>query len=182
MVKAVKQYHVFEDLDWTVSDSFSKCSCVRYCETIAYCIKDVWNFIEFTVGTIAACLPTLKPLFKDLLETARALTSGSRSRGTNYKVKGSKSSLGYSTPQDPWRSKEIALDSYTSTPTGSKAPYAVRITTRPKVSIDKEDWDENREDNDEGPLRPSPHHALGSNGGSNGTVRTQNNRQNISHV
>ncbi|KAF1846117.1 uncharacterized protein K460DRAFT_239927, partial [Cucurbitaria berberidis CBS 394.84] len=46
IIKAVKQWTVLTEPDWTVKDSFN-----------------VWNYIEFTVGIIAASLPTIKPLF-----------------------------------------------------------------------------------------------------------------------
>ena len=70
-VKAVLQFNVLNDLDWTVHNSFN-----------------VWNYIELTVGIIAASLPTLKPLFNWFLETARAITSGSRTKHSGYKVSG----------------------------------------------------------------------------------------------
>ncbi|KAF1952866.1 hypothetical protein CC80DRAFT_355435, partial [Byssothecium circinans] len=63
IVKAIQQWHVLEELDWTVQDSFN-----------------IWNYIELTVGILAASLPPLKPLVNRFLETARAITSGSRSR------------------------------------------------------------------------------------------------------
>ncbi|KAF2873389.1 hypothetical protein BDV95DRAFT_604898 [Massariosphaeria phaeospora] len=52
IIKAIQQWNVIGDLDWTVHDSFN-----------------VWNFIEFTIGIIAASLPSLKPLFNWFLET-----------------------------------------------------------------------------------------------------------------
>jgi hypothetical protein len=134
--------------------------------------------IEFSVGTIAACLPTLKPLFKDLLETARS----TRSRIGSYRVNGTKSSSGYLEPSDPWGNKEIALDSYPSnvapSPTSSKTPYAVRITTQPAAAVDKGNWEAQRRESEEGnwPLRP--HHALGSNG----IVRTREITREVSIV
>ncbi|MCJ1316300.1 hypothetical protein MMC15_001621 [Xylographa vitiligo] len=44
---------------------------------------NIWNSIELSVGIIAACLPSLRPLFKNLLETTRSYT-GSRNRITDY--------------------------------------------------------------------------------------------------
>lgn len=144
IIKAVKQYYVLTDPDWTVDDAFN-----------------TWNYIEMCVGAIAASLPTLKPLFKDILETARSMTSGSRSRNS-YAAKRSKSSLGYAkTPEDGWR-KEVALESYTTnepiSPASSKAPYHVRVTTQ-------DSWEGNRKESDEGEWPLRPHHTLGSNGG-----------------
>lgn len=150
IIKAVKQWYVLTEQDWTVSDSFN-----------------VWNYIEMCTGIIAASLPTLKPLFKDILDTARGLTAGTRSRGGSYKMR-SKSSLGYSKTTDPWKSKEIALDSYTSneasSPASSKAPYHVRITTHSAAMDDKEGRNTNREDIEEGSWPLQSHQALKSNG------------------
>ncbi|OAG02010.1 uncharacterized protein CC84DRAFT_1046309, partial [Paraphaeosphaeria sporulosa] len=56
IVKAAQQYTVLDDPDWTVHDSFN-----------------VWNYIELTVGIIAASLPALKPLFHWALNTVSAL-------------------------------------------------------------------------------------------------------------
>ncbi|KAM0716838.1 hypothetical protein Q7P37_006690 [Cladosporium fusiforme] len=36
----------------------------------------VWQIVEMDVGILAACLPTLKPLFNNLFETAKTITSG----------------------------------------------------------------------------------------------------------
>ncbi|KAK7513601.1 phosphatidylserine decarboxylase [Phyllosticta citriasiana] len=58
IVKAVSQWKVLEESDWTVHDSFN-----------------VWNDIELNTGIIAASLPSLKPLFNWALQTARAITS-----------------------------------------------------------------------------------------------------------
>jgi len=44
---------------------------------------NIWNSVELSVGIIAACLPSLRPLFKNLLETTRSYT-GSRNRITDY--------------------------------------------------------------------------------------------------
>ncbi|MCJ1403806.1 hypothetical protein MMC11_007029, partial [Xylographa trunciseda] len=44
---------------------------------------NIWNSIELSVGIIAACLPSLRPLFKTMLETTRSYT-GSRNRITVY--------------------------------------------------------------------------------------------------
>ncbi|KAF8461630.1 hypothetical protein BDZ91DRAFT_699494 [Kalaharituber pfeilii] len=38
---------------------------------------NTWGFIEMNVGIIAACVPTLKPLFRAVLEFTRGVTSGS---------------------------------------------------------------------------------------------------------
>ncbi|KAF2644632.1 hypothetical protein P280DRAFT_487198 [Massarina eburnea CBS 473.64] len=59
IVKAIQQWYVLQEPDWTVHDSFN-----------------VWNYIEFTIGILAASLPPLKPLVNRFLETARAITSG----------------------------------------------------------------------------------------------------------
>ncbi|PVH98848.1 hypothetical protein DM02DRAFT_484891, partial [Periconia macrospinosa] len=56
IIKAIRQWHVFDEPDWTVYNSFN-----------------VWNFIELTIGIIAASLPSLKPLFNWFLKTARGI-------------------------------------------------------------------------------------------------------------
>ncbi|KAF2440194.1 hypothetical protein P171DRAFT_369181, partial [Karstenula rhodostoma CBS 690.94] len=61
IVKVAKQYTVLDDLDWTAHDSFN-----------------VWNYIELTVGIIAASLPALKPLFHWALYTVSAFSSSGR--------------------------------------------------------------------------------------------------------
>lgn len=96
--------------------------------------------------------------------------------------------MGYQTPQDPWQAQDIALNSYASkgpsTPTSSKAPYAVKITTRPNTSMDKEEWEQSRKDSDEGvwPLQAKPHHALGSNNNNSGIMMTHEIRREVSDV
>lgn len=149
IIKAVKQWHVLEELDWTAEDSFN-----------------VWNYIEFTVGIIAASLPTLKPLFNWFLETARAITTGSRSKGGSYKHGGS-NSKGYQNKTEQW-SKDIAMDSFPSkgdsSPSSSRGPYHVRITTQPTGLAEKEAWEEHRKDSDESIMPLQAHHALSSNG------------------
>ncbi|CAO2649724.1 Nn.00g010160.m01.CDS01 [Neocucurbitaria sp. VM-36] len=148
IIKAIKQWHVLTDLDWTVEDSFN-----------------VWNYIEFTVGIIAASLPTLKPLFNWFLEAARAMTTGNRSKGASYGVSGN--SRGYQNKTEQWN-KDIAMDSFPSkgdsSPTSSKSPYHVRITTQATGRADKEGWEAQRKDSDESIMPLQPHHALNSNG------------------
>ncbi|KAK8022790.1 integral membrane family protein [Apiospora rasikravindrae] len=75
----------------------------------------IWISTECNTGIIAACLPTLKPLFKRLLETttqryggAKSSSSASRTTGQSYKMKpyGQNSSTSRSTnkhhqPQTP---------------------------------------------------------------------------------
>ncbi|KAF2032839.1 hypothetical protein EK21DRAFT_59821 [Setomelanomma holmii] len=140
VIKAVKQWNVLNELDWTVDDSFN-----------------VWNFIEFTVGIVAASLPTLKPLFKGLLESARTFTAGTRASG--YKTQRSKSSLGYTRTNDPW-SKDITMESFSnSSPTSSKGPYHVKISTQPTGILDLES-----RNSDEGAHPLQPRHALGPTG------------------
>ncbi|KAJ4363969.1 hypothetical protein N0V83_009423 [Neocucurbitaria cava] len=150
IIKAVKQWTVLTEPDWTVEDWFN-----------------IWNYIEFTVGIIAASLPTLKPLFNWFLETARAITSGGRSKGGSYRVSGH--SRGYQNKTDQWN-KDIPMDSFPtskgdSSPTSSKSPYHVRITTQPTGRADKEGWEAQRKDSDESIMPLQPHHALNSNGG-----------------
>ena len=43
---------------------------------------DVWQIVEMNVGIVAACLPTLKPLFVSFFEKARAMTSNHKTHRT----------------------------------------------------------------------------------------------------
>lgn len=148
IIKAVLQWNVLDDLDWTVHDSFN-----------------VWNYLEFTIGIIAASLPSLKPLFNWFLETARALTSASRSRGTGrasaYKHH---NSLGYQDVGDA-SDKSINLQSFSGRGTSSAGggnPYNVRVTTSHTGLADKEAWDMvHAKDSDESirPLQPPVTHS-----------------------
>lgn len=149
IIKAVQQWNVLTDPDWTVRDSFN-----------------VWNYIEFTIGIIAASLPSLKPLFNWFYDTARAITSGGRTKASGYKASGYKGvgSLGYH-KQSENSSKSIALHSMNSkgdsTPRG---PYNVRITTHPTGLADKEAWDMmNAKNSDESilPLQNPEHNPHG---------------------
>jgi hypothetical protein len=150
IIKIVKQFKLFGDPDWTVSDDFN-----------------VWGYIEFCIGLIAACLPMLKPLFKSILETTRAITSGARSRGGSYRVRESRVMSGYSKTNDPW-SKEVELKSFTSndgsSPPSPEGPYHVNITTQPEGLIDKRRWETHRRDSEDHVFPSQPHHTLGSNG------------------
>ncbi|KAF2494293.1 hypothetical protein BU16DRAFT_512732 [Lophium mytilinum] len=130
IVKAVQQYNVLTDMDWTVHDSFN-----------------VWNYIELTVGIVAATLPSLKPLFGWLLNTARALTTaGSGNGGLKY-GSGSKMALGYKRNNSLgyFRAGEgsgesegsVAMESLPSRSGGDggaiKSPYRVRVTAESSV-------------------------------------------------
>jgi hypothetical protein len=113
------------------------------------------TYIEFTVGIIAASLPTIKPLFNSFLDVAKALASGSRSKNASHHIKGSRSSTGYQKTTD----KSIAMDSFvtkgTPSPPRSNAnePYSVHVTGL----ADQEVWEAERKGSDESnlPLRPT---------------------------
>ncbi|KAH7120910.1 hypothetical protein B0J11DRAFT_51864 [Dendryphion nanum] len=119
-VKAVLQFNVLNDFDWTVHNSFN-----------------VWNYIELTVGIMAASLPTLKPLFNWFLETARAITSGG-TRRSGYK---GPNSLGYQ-KTDGQSKSSFKLQSFSSRGDSSpKGAYNVKISTNPTGLADKEALD-----------------------------------------
>ncbi|KAF2662041.1 hypothetical protein K491DRAFT_710453 [Lophiostoma macrostomum CBS 122681] len=146
VVKAIQQWTVLSDPDWTVHDSFN-----------------LWNYIEFTVGIIAASLPSLKPLFNWFLETARAITSGGRSKGGDYRASGyNAGSLGYQKQSDG-SNRSIALQSLTNK---GASPYNVRVTTAPTGLADKEAWDMVHAKESDESIRPLqyPHAAAGRNG------------------
>jgi hypothetical protein len=64
-IKTVKQYRVLDDPDWTTHDAFH-----------------LWNYIELTVGIIAASSPSLKPLFHWALQTVSTVSSSGKSKGS----------------------------------------------------------------------------------------------------
>jgi hypothetical protein len=148
IVKAILQWNVLDDPDWTVHDAFN-----------------LWNWIEFTVGIIAASLPSLKPLFNWFLEAARAITSAGRSRNGTHRVSAYKrrNSLGYQDVGDR-SDKSIHLQSFTSKGASSGTgggPYNVRVTTSHTGLADKEAWDMiNAKGSDESirPLQPPAAH------------------------
>lgn len=128
------------------------------------------NFIEFTIGIIAASLPTLKPLFNWFLETARSFTTGHRSKNASYGVNGTKNSAGYKNTTDAWE-KNIPMERFTrndnassATSTSGKDPYSVKITGL----AERDAWEATRKDSDESiyPLRPN-------NGPGSGILRTK---------
>ncbi|KAF2002055.1 hypothetical protein P154DRAFT_431759 [Amniculicola lignicola CBS 123094] len=154
IIKAVQQWNVLNDPDWTVHSSFN-----------------VWNYIEFTIGIIAASLPSLKPLFNWFLQTARAITSGGRTKGSGYKASGynQPNALGYhKTTEGSHRS--IALQSLGSkgdtTPSSySKNPYNVRITGAPPTSqAEKEIWDMDRAKTSDESILPLQSPPVGPHG------------------
>lgn len=128
-LKAVLQYTVPDDPDWTVHDSFN-----------------VWNYIELTVGIVAASLPSLKPLFHWALHTVNAISSSGRTRSPGvHSVYVGARSLGYcNMSQD---SKGIQMQSINGKGTaqgGPKRPYNVHVTTHKShgsLEADQEAWD-----------------------------------------
>jgi hypothetical protein len=144
IIKAIQQFNVMNEPDWTVHDSFN-----------------VWNYIELTVGIMAASLPSLKPLFISLLEKTRAVTSRGRTKGS-YSPSGYKGagSLGY-IKQPDGSSRSIALQSMTSKTESSapQSPYKVRVTTQATGLAEKEAWDviaRKASDDSIYPLQPQP--------------------------
>jgi hypothetical protein len=119
-------------------------------------IVNTWGMIEFSLGVVAASLPTLKPLFKGLLETARAITSGGHTRRGTYRSK----TAGYSKTTDAW-SQEIGLESMSK-----QSTHGANASTRPTGLADREAWEAQRKDSDEDPLQPQRGLA------SDGIVRT----------
>ncbi|KAF1916615.1 hypothetical protein BDU57DRAFT_238510 [Ampelomyces quisqualis] len=156
IAKSVLQARVFDDPDWSTHDNFN-----------------ILGMVEFSIGIIASSSTALKPLFKNFLDTARAMTSGTRSR-TGGRVKGSKS-MGYSKTADGY-SQEIGMHSMSKHGSSSthpnsseKSPYHVAVSTRPTGLADRDAWEAHRNNSDESihPLQP------GRDPGSGGIVRTQ---------
>ncbi|KAL5461630.1 hypothetical protein PMIN06_002126 [Paraphaeosphaeria minitans] len=126
IVKAALQYTLFNESDWTVHDSFN-----------------VWNYIELTVGIIAASLPTLKPLFHRALHTASALSCTSPTQGA---TKPSPYGLGYHNmgSQDDNAIQMHAIRSTGHAKDESLRPYSVQVSTQgSQISgkADKDAWD-----------------------------------------
>lgn len=145
IVKAVAQWNILQDPDWSVKDSFN-----------------VWNYIELTIGMIAASLPAIKPLFNWALNTARAISSGARTKGAGRpSAYAGANSLGYHNMGSNSH-KSIPLRSFQSTTgdmeNGSRDPYSVQVSTQNSTEhsgkADKDAWDiVNAKDSDES-LRP----------------------------
>ena len=123
----------------------------------------MWNYIELTIGMIAASLPATKPLFNWALNTARAASSGARSKaGRGPSAYAGANSLGYH-HMGSNSHKSIRLQSFHSrgdTENGTGDPYSVQISThnssveQPSGKADKGDWDIiNAKDSDES-VRP----------------------------
>ncbi|EHY57271.1 hypothetical protein ABEF92_006049 [Exophiala dermatitidis] len=67
IVKTVYQATALKEPDWTYHDSFF-----------------MWNFLELTIGIVAASLPSLRPLFVRLLGATQRLTSSGGRNRRNY--------------------------------------------------------------------------------------------------
>ena len=145
IVKAVKQWNILSEPDWTVGDSFN-----------------VWNFVEFTIGIIAASLPALKPFFNWFFETARAFTSAGRTKMGDYK--GGSGLRGYQNTTEQW-GKNIQMDSLPGntavySQTSSNKGYDVQVTG----VADREGWEAHRKSDESiEPLR-QPRHTLAPHG------------------
>lgn len=141
IVKAALQYRILEDPDWSVHDSFM-----------------IWNYIELTIGIVAASLPALRPLFNWALNTAKALSSEGRTRMTGRGT----TSFGYRTMASRSNShsnESIKMHSMHGKDTADdvKSPYSVEVSTLqpiPSGRADKEAWDTvNAKDSNES-IRP----------------------------
>ncbi|KAK8240245.1 phosphatidylserine decarboxylase [Phyllosticta capitalensis] len=110
IVKAVSQWKVLTETDWTVHDSFN-----------------VWNDIELNTGIIAASLPSLKPLFNWALQTARAITSSGGRTNAAPRPRPSYHGHGYVKQME---SSSVALSSMpNATYDGTRGdPYIAEIT------------------------------------------------------
>jgi hypothetical protein len=49
---------------------------------LRYNMFNIWNAVELFIGIIAACLPTLRPLVKSILDSTRSWSAWSRPSGT----------------------------------------------------------------------------------------------------
>jgi hypothetical protein len=78
---------------------------------------DVWQIVEMNIGIVAACLPTIKPLFITFFEKARALTAGRTGRSHDRS--------GYLEQRDP---SGHSLDHLS----GAKGPYNALVVSMPE--------------------------------------------------
>ncbi|KAH8779133.1 phosphatidylserine decarboxylase [Hyaloscypha sp. PMI_1271] len=107
IVKTVIQAHVLANPDSTRSDSYF-----------------VWNSIELYIGILAASLPSLRPLFRSILENTRSLVT--RRTGMN-------SSGQRGTARHKYYVQDEGIGMH-SLPTGDKSGnYDVRITTKSQM-------------------------------------------------
>ncbi|KUJ14205.1 uncharacterized protein LY89DRAFT_131990 [Mollisia scopiformis] len=107
IVKTVIQSNVLSNPDSTRNDSYF-----------------IWNSIELYVGILAASLPSLRPLFRSILETTRSLrtrgiTSSANMGGTRHKYYIHEDGIGMNSLQSQ---NKLAGGGE------AKAPYDVRIT------------------------------------------------------
>lgn len=130
IVKAAQQYTVLDDPDWSVNDSFN-----------------VWNYIELTIGILAASLPALKPLFNWALDTARGYSSNGRTNGKfRPSAYAAAHSLGYHNMASQ-ENRSIPMRSLRGEgerTNRSRDPYSVQVSTNhPEHSgkADKDAWD-----------------------------------------
>ncbi|KAJ4300007.1 hypothetical protein N0V90_005255 [Kalmusia sp. IMI 367209] len=126
IVKAAQQWTVLEDPEWTIHDSFN-----------------VWNYIELTIGIVAASLPALKPLFNWALNTARAISSGGRTKATGRpSACNGANALGYHN-MDSQFSNSIPMHSLVgkgNTAGDERNPYSVQLTTQHSGKVDIDTW------------------------------------------
>ena len=145
----MQQFHVLEDLDWTYKDSFN-----------------IWNYVEFTIGILAASLPTLKPLFNWALETARAITSAGRTHGSGRGATQGANSLGYHKHSEV-SSKSVELQSMASKADSQsqKSPYNVEIRGKqgPMGIAERDLWENERGKSSEESILPLQHPEPGKN-------------------
>lgn len=125
--KTPMQYHFFEQPDFTGKGAW-------YCEfrsghsfqnegNADMCITDVWQIVEMNIGIVAACLPTLKPLFITFFEKARALTSNHKTRRTGR----SHDAAGYYKQEEP---SSMSLSNLVNSKSGYKT-QVVSMHVRP---------------------------------------------------
>lgn len=120
IVKAVKQHQFFDEPDPLWHNDFN-----------------VWNMIELCVGILAASLPTLRPLFKKILETTKTYITSSRDHsGNRTAISGS---AGYRRQRDIDEARDIKMDDWkdlsnsTGTATFSTVKTAVGTASDPDV-------------------------------------------------
>jgi len=158
--KTPLQYHFFEEQDFTGHGSWyctsihldeSRQSLQNVCKLALTNTDrsntDVWQIVEMNVGIVAACLPTIKPLFIAFFEKARALTVARTGRTQDRS--------GYFEQREP---SGLSLDHLS----GAKGPYNAHVVSihEPRKQFRADDegyvhWDapsKNGSQSDEVPL------------------------------
>ncbi|KAF1846575.1 uncharacterized protein K460DRAFT_283445 [Cucurbitaria berberidis CBS 394.84] len=106
--KTPMQYNFFKETDWSGRGSWYY----------------IWQQVEMHVGIIAACLPTLKPLFSNFFGSLRTFTKGRTSRTTGSGISAPFKSSGYVKHADDQSNGSFAMKNLSDgSQSRSRDPY-----------------------------------------------------------